>query len=129
MSRTVSRRRIMVGAAFAALAAAAVIPAAASRASAHTHRGVAASSAATGSPAAYRDYCRITASSATVRAEPRTSAAAVGTAYRGDTCTAYGWAGRGSGWVHVKITRTGVRGYVHSSLVSWGKESLGRTGP
>ncbi|MGW3956981.1 hypothetical protein ACWEKM_40205 [Streptomyces sp. NPDC004752] len=39
-----------------------------------------------------RDFCRITGSSATVRVKPRKSAKGLGTAYRGDTCTAHGWA-------------------------------------
>ncbi|MFG2656911.1 SH3 domain-containing protein [Streptomyces sp. NPDC048425] len=79
--------------------------------------------------AAKRDFCRITASSATVRAQPRKSAAAVGTAYEGDTCTAHGWAGGDGTWVKVTMKRTGVSGYVRSSLVAWGKEELAQTGP
>ncbi|MFC5784680.1 SH3 domain-containing protein [Streptomyces aureus] len=79
--------------------------------------------------AAKKDFCRITASSATVRAQPRKSAAAVGTAYKGDTCTAHGWAGGGGTWVKVTMKRIGVTGYVHSSLVAWGKEELIQTGP
>lgn len=78
--------------------------------------------------AAQKDFCRITGASATVRAKPRKSSAAVGTAYKGDTCTAHGWAeGKGT-WVKVTMKRSGVTGYVHSSLVAWGKESLGRNG-
>ncbi|RVU28991.1 SH3 domain-containing protein [Streptomyces antnestii] len=79
--------------------------------------------------AAKKDFCRITVSSATIRAQPRKSAAAVGTAYKGDTCTAHGWAGGDSTWVKVTMKRTGVTGYVHSSLVAWGKEELTQTGP
>lgn len=74
------------------------------------------------------DFCRITASSATVRAKPRASAAALGTAYKGDRCVAHGWAEGDGTWVRVTIKRTGVTGYVHSSLVAWGKEGLTRTG-
>ncbi|WP_407703653.1 SH3 domain-containing protein [Streptomyces triticagri] len=75
-----------------------------------------------------RDFCRITASSATVRATPSKGGRPVGTAYKGDACTASGWAGRGGVWVRVRIHRTGVSGYVHSSLVSWGKEGLTEPG-
>ncbi|MDQ1024693.1 hypothetical protein QF035_002275 [Streptomyces umbrinus] len=82
-----------------------------------------------GSVAAKKDFCRITASSATVRAKPRTNAAALGTAYRGNTCTAHGWAEGDGTWVKVTMKHTGVTGYVHSSLVAWGKEGLARTGP
>ena len=74
------------------------------------------------------EFCRITGSSVTVRARPRTSAEAVGTAYKGDTCTAYGWAEGDGAWVKVTIKRTGITGYVHSSLVAWGKEGLVRPG-
>jgi hypothetical protein len=77
---------------------------------------------------AKQDFCRITASSATVRAKPSKNAAALGTAYKGDTCTAHGWAEGEGAWVKVTITRTGVTGYVHSSLVAWGKEALTSTG-
>lgn len=73
------------------------------------------------------DFCRITASSATVRAKPRKSAAALGTAYKNAKCTAHGWAGRGGTWVKVTMKRSGITGYVHSSLVAWGKEELSRT--
>ncbi|GAA2658788.1 SH3 domain-containing protein [Streptomyces vastus] len=82
-----------------------------------------------GSVAAKKDFCRITASAATVRAKPRKNAAALGTAYKGNTCTAHGWAEGDGTWVKVTIKRTGVIGYVHSSLVAWGKEGLGRTSP
>ncbi|MET9087519.1 SH3 domain-containing protein [Streptomyces sp. NPDC004237] len=75
-----------------------------------------------------RDFCRITGYSATVRAEPRKSAKALGTAHKGDTCTAQGWAEGEGTWVKVTMKRTGVVGYVHSSLVAWGKESLTATG-
>ncbi|MBT2418073.1 SH3 domain-containing protein [Streptomyces sp. ISL-22] len=75
-----------------------------------------------------QDYCRITGSSATVRAKPRKSAKPLGTAYRGDTCTAHGWAEGEGTWVKVTMKRTGVAGYVHSSLVAWGKGSLTSTG-
>ncbi|KAF5994136.1 SH3 domain-containing protein [Streptomyces sp. WAC00263] len=78
--------------------------------------------------AAKTDFCRITGSSATVRAEPRQSAAGLGTAYKGDTCTSHGWAEGDGTWVKVTIQRTGVTGYVHSLLVAWGKEELSRTG-
>ncbi|MFG3370520.1 SH3 domain-containing protein [Streptomyces sp. NPDC048156] len=78
---------------------------------------------------AKKDFCRITASSATVRAQPRKNAAAVGTAYKGDTCTAHGWAGGDGAWVKVTMKGTGVSGYVRSSLVAWGKEELSQTGP
>jgi curli biogenesis system outer membrane secretion channel CsgG len=81
------------------------------------------------SVAAKQDFCRITASSATVRAKPRKNAAALGTAYKGDSCTSHGWAEGDGTWVKVTIKRTGVNGYVRSSLVAWGKEELGRTGP
>ncbi|MEU2743882.1 SH3 domain-containing protein [Streptomyces sp. NPDC007095] len=74
------------------------------------------------------EFCRITASSATVRAKPSKDAAALATAYKGDMCTAHGWAeGRGA-WVKVTMRRTGATGYVHSSLVAWGKEELTHTG-
>ncbi|MFD7169118.1 SH3 domain-containing protein [Streptomyces violascens] len=75
------------------------------------------------------DFCRITGSSATVRAEPRRQATALGTAEQGDTCVAHGWANGDGAWVKVTMRRTGVTGYVHSSLVAWGKEELTKTGP
>ncbi|MFD8724771.1 SH3 domain-containing protein [Streptomyces sp. NPDC059629] len=75
-----------------------------------------------------QDFCRITGTSATVRVKPRKSAKALGTAYKGDTCTAHGWAESEGAWVKVTMKRTGVVGYVHSSLVAWGKESLTATG-
>ncbi|MER6385000.1 SH3 domain-containing protein [Streptomyces sp. NPDC001127] len=78
--------------------------------------------------AAKEDFCRITGSSVTVRAEPRKSAKALGTAYKGDTCISHGWAEGEGMWVKVTIKRTGVVGYVHSSLVVWGEESLQATG-
>ncbi|MET9036962.1 MULTISPECIES: SH3 domain-containing protein [Streptomyces] len=74
------------------------------------------------------EFCRITASSATVRAKPRKDAAALGTAYKGDMCTAHGWAEGKGAWVKVTMRRTGATGYVHSSLVAWGKEELTHTG-
>lgn len=80
-------------------------------------------------PKAAQDFCRITASSATVRAKPRTRAAALGVAYKNDRCTAHGWAEGDGTWVKVTVKRTGVTGYVHSSLVVWGKEGLVDTGP
>ncbi|UDM03290.1 SH3 domain-containing protein [Streptomyces longhuiensis] len=78
---------------------------------------------------AKKDFCRITASSATVRAQPRKNASAMGTAYKGDTCTAHRWAGGDGAWVKVTMKGTGATGYVHSSLVAWGKEELAQTGP
>ena len=75
-----------------------------------------------------QEFCRITGSSAAVRAKPRKSAVVLGTAYKGDTCTAHGWAEGDGAWVKVTIKRTGVTGYVHSSLVAWGKEGLVRPG-
>ncbi|MEV7975242.1 SH3 domain-containing protein [Streptomyces sp. NPDC086519] len=80
------------------------------------------------SVSAKQDFCRITGSSATVRAKPRRNAAALGTAYKGDTCTARGWAEGEGAWGKVTMKRTGVTGYVHSSLVAWGKEALTATG-
>ena len=79
---------------------------------------------AASTPNAAQDFCRITASSATVRAQPRTNATALGVAYRGDPCTAHGWAEGDGTWVKVTVKRTGVTGYVHPSLVAWGKEGL-----
>jgi hypothetical protein len=79
--------------------------------------------------AAKKEFCRITGASATVRAKPRKSAAALGTAYKGDSCTAHGWAEGEGTWVKVTMKRTGVTGYVHPSLVAWGNEELVRTGP
>ncbi|WP_159032968.1 SH3 domain-containing protein [Streptomyces fodineus] len=78
--------------------------------------------------AAKEGFCRITGSSATVRAEPRKSAKALGTAYEGDACVSHGWAEGEGMWGKVTIKRTGVIGYVHSSLVVWGEESLTATG-
>lgn len=75
------------------------------------------------------DFCRITGSSATVRAEPRRQATALGTAEQGDSCVAHGWANGDGVWVRGTMKRTGVTGYVHSSLVAWGKEELTKTGP
>ncbi|WP_435208533.1 SH3 domain-containing protein [Streptomyces sp. bgisy034] len=75
-----------------------------------------------------QDYCRITGSSATVRAKPRKSAKSLGTAYKGDTCTAHGWAEGEGTWVKVTMKRSSVAGYVHSSLVAWGKQGLVDTG-
>ncbi|MFD4409258.1 SH3 domain-containing protein [Streptomyces sp. NPDC058467] len=63
-----------------------------------------------------------------MRAKPRKSADALGTAYKGDACTAHGWAEGEGAWVKVTIKRTGITGYVHSSLVAWGKEELTDTG-
>ncbi|MFK0167281.1 hypothetical protein ACIQU5_00610 [Streptomyces sp. NPDC090306] len=83
---------------------------------------------ASASGAGAREYCRITASSASVRAEPRRHARVLGTAYRGDTCVSRGWAEGDGVWVKITVRRTGVKGYVHSSLVAWGKESLTATG-
>ncbi|MFD8723879.1 SH3 domain-containing protein [Streptomyces sp. NPDC059629] len=77
---------------------------------------------------AKQDFCRIVGSSATVRAKPRRNAAALGTAYKGDTCTAHGWAEGEGSWVEVMMKRTGITGYVHSSLVVWGEEELADTG-
>ncbi|MFF4501597.1 SH3 domain-containing protein [Streptomyces sp. NPDC001401] len=79
--------------------------------------------------AAKQEFCRITGASATVRSQPRKSAAALGTAYKGDSCTAHGWAEGEGTWVKVTMKRTGVTGYVHPSLVAWGNEELVRTGP
>lgn len=79
--------------------------------------------------AAKNDFCRITGASATVRSKPRKSASALGIAYKDDPCTAHGWAEGQGTWVKVTMKRTGVTGYVHSSLVAWGKEELVRTGP
>ncbi|MFF3911038.1 SH3 domain-containing protein [Streptomyces sp. NPDC001848] len=73
------------------------------------------------------EFCRITGSSATVRARPRAGATALGTTYKGDTCIAHGWAEGDGAWVKVTIKRTGVTGYVQSSRVAWGQESLVRT--
>ncbi|MGW7820923.1 SH3 domain-containing protein [Streptomyces puniciscabiei] len=78
--------------------------------------------------AAKEEFCRITGSSATVRAEPRNSAKALGTAYKGNACISHGWAEDEVMWVKVTIKRTGVVGYAHSSLVVWGEESLTATG-
>ncbi|MFE0276044.1 SH3 domain-containing protein [Streptomyces sp. NPDC058992] len=75
------------------------------------------------------DFCRITASSTTVRAKPRKNAAALGTSYKGDTCTAHGRAGVDGTWVKVTIKRNRVTGYVPSSRVAWGVEELGSTAP
>lgn len=77
---------------------------------------------------AQQKYCRIIAASATVREKPRKSAAAIGVAYREDTCSAQGRAGHGGDWVKLTMKDTGASGYVYSSLVSWGEEHLGRTG-
>ncbi|MFC9635108.1 SH3 domain-containing protein [Streptomyces mirabilis] len=74
------------------------------------------------------EFCRIAASSATVRAKPRKDAAALGTAYKGDMCTAHGWAEGKDAWVKVTIKRIGITGYVHSSLVAWSNEELTHTG-
>ncbi|MER6091304.1 SH3 domain-containing protein [Streptomyces bluensis] len=79
--------------------------------------------------AAKKDFCRINASRAMVRSKPRKSAAALGTAYKGDSCTAHGWAEGHGTWVKVTMKRTGLTGYVHSSRVAWGKEELVPTGP
>ncbi|MFJ8313476.1 MULTISPECIES: SH3 domain-containing protein [unclassified Streptomyces] len=73
-------------------------------------------------------FCRIAGSSATVRAEPRTNATALGTASMGEACVAYGWVHGDGVWVKVTLDRTGVTGYVLSSLVAWGKEDLTATG-
>ncbi|WP_432192921.1 SH3 domain-containing protein [Streptomyces sp. bgisy027] len=75
-----------------------------------------------------QDYCRITGSSTTVCAKPRKSAKPLGTAYKGDTCTAHGRAEGEGIWVKVTMKRTGGAGYVHSSLVAWGKGALTSTG-
>lgn len=74
--------------------------------------GVAATSASA------KSGCYITASAANVRSKPSSSSAIVGVAYRNYTCTEKGLAsGGGYWWYKVKITKTGVTGYVRDDLV------------
>lgn len=62
--------------------------------------------------------CHITASAANVRSKPSTTSTIVGVAYRNYACTLKGgvWA-NGASWDKLKITKTGVTGWVRSDLV------------